>query len=268
MISIIIATYNSEKTLQRCLDSIYMQSFTSYEILVKDGGSKDNTVQILNNNIEKINYLNSGRDNGVYDAWNDCLKNIKGDWFLFLGSDDYFEKDDFLLKMQEIFIEANQKKAKLIYGKNKIISDNGDFISIVGDDWMIAKKKINSVMTIRHPGCFHHQSLLELVGFFDDKFKIVGDHHYILRSLKFGDPVFYPFVGIVHSLGGISTNPGLINKLIRESLELRRDLMLKPLVLVDLHFLKRVVISIIVFLFGKKYGANLVRFIITLKKTK
>ncbi|MBF4470272.1 glycosyltransferase [Flavobacterium sp. HJJ] len=265
MISIIIATYNSGKTIQRCLDSIYNQNFASYEILVKDGASTDNTVEILNSNVEKIYYLNTSNDNGVYDAWNHCLKRINGDWFLFLGSDDYFEDCNFLFKMNEYFVKADES-TRIIYGKNKIINDEGDFISVVGDEWDIAKQKINSVMTIRHPGCFHHKSLLELAGLFDDKFKIVGDHHYILRSLKFGDPIFYPFVGVVHSLGGISTNPNLVNRVIKETYKLRRDLNLKPFVKIDTHFVKRVVISGIIFLFGKKYGSQVVNYIVLKKK--
>ena len=265
MISIIIATYNSGATLQRCLDSIYKQNFTSYEILIKDGGSTDNTNEILNNNAEKFYYLKSSRDNGVYDAWNDCLKKINGDWFIFLGSDDYFEDNDFLFKMNNYFLNTSEN-TKIFYGKNKIISDNGDFISVVGDDWDIAKKKINSVMTIRHPGCFHHKSLLELVGYFEDKFKIVGDHHYILRSLKFGDPVFYPFIGVVHALGGISTNPKLVSRVIRETYELRRDLNLKPYIIIDSHFIKRIIILCIMILLGKKYGTKLINFIVLTKK--
>ena len=268
MISIIIATFNSELTLQRCLDSIFKQSYTSYEILVKDGGSKDNTIKVLENNAQKIDYICTGEDDGVYDAWNHCLKIISGEWFIFLGSDDYLEDVNFLNRMLAYFIIANNQNSKIIYGKNKIITVDGNFIAIVGDNWEISKKKINSVMTIRHPGCFHHKSLLELVGFFDTKFKIVGDHHYILRSLKFGEPIFYPFVGVVHSLGGISTNPSLINKLIRETYKLRHDLMLKPFILIDMHFLKRVIISIILFFFGEKNGSYLVRYFIFLKNKK
>ena len=121
-------------------------------------------------------------------------------------------------------------------------------------------------MTIRHPGCFHHKKLLTQVGLFSEKFKIVGDHHYILRALQFGEPMFYPFVGVVHALGGISTNPSMINKVIKESYQLRKDLMLKPYFVLNNHSLKRIIIAIIISLFGSKYGAKFVRFIISQKK--
>ncbi|MUU06693.1 MAG: glycosyltransferase family 2 protein [Phascolarctobacterium sp.] len=58
MISIVIATYNREKTILRAIYSILNQKFDAYEIVIVDDGSKDNTKQIIENlNNEKIKYF-------------------------------------------------------------------------------------------------------------------------------------------------------------------------------------------------------------------
>ena len=90
LISIIVAVYNGEKTLQRCIDSVFSQTYPHKELIIIDGGSTDGTVDILQTNNDKITYWKSEPDNGIYQAWNKALDHAKSDWICFLGSDDYF----------------------------------------------------------------------------------------------------------------------------------------------------------------------------------
>ena len=88
-ISIIIATYNAGKTLARCLQSIREEKTNEIELLVIDGGSKDNTLDIINTYQDTIDYSCSEPDKGIYDAWNKGISHAKGDWMMFIGADDY-----------------------------------------------------------------------------------------------------------------------------------------------------------------------------------
>src|ERR1700730_11011275 len=92
-ISIIIVTYNAENTLQRCLDSIYIQAYPEIEIIVIDGNSTDNTVEILKRNSSRIAFWKSEPDEGIYDAMNKAIKHITGKWVYFLGADDELFSD-------------------------------------------------------------------------------------------------------------------------------------------------------------------------------
>lgn len=90
IISIIIATYNSEKTLQVALDSIFNQSFQNWECIVVDGASNDGTIDIVKEYASKdfrFRYI-SEPDRGVYDAFNKGWKMAKGEWIHYLGDDD------------------------------------------------------------------------------------------------------------------------------------------------------------------------------------
>lgn len=92
-ISIIIVTYNAEKFLQNCLDSIYIQAYPFIEIIVMDGGSTDGTVEILRGNSDKLAFWKSEKDTGIYDAMNKALAHVQGEWIYFIGADDTLTPD-------------------------------------------------------------------------------------------------------------------------------------------------------------------------------
>ena len=87
-ISIVIATYNAGKTLCNCLNSIVTQLTDDVELVIIDGGSRDNTNSIIESYGSQIAYHISEPDKGIYDAWNKGVKKAKGDWIMFVGADD------------------------------------------------------------------------------------------------------------------------------------------------------------------------------------
>ncbi|GAA4097473.1 glycosyltransferase family 2 protein [Mucilaginibacter panaciglaebae] len=100
-ISIVIVTYNVAGTLQACLDSIYKQKYPALEIVVIDGASTDGTVNILEQNTDRIAYWKSEKDDGIYDAMNKGTKHATGGWIYFLGADDILF-DDFTKLTYEV----------------------------------------------------------------------------------------------------------------------------------------------------------------------
>lgn len=88
--SIIIPVYNVYDYIKKCLDSVFEQSFKDFEVIVINDGTLDNSMDIVSNyDVKVINQKNSGlsvaRNNGVKEA--------KGEYILFLDSDDYLEVD-------------------------------------------------------------------------------------------------------------------------------------------------------------------------------
>ncbi len=79
MTSIIIPTYNSAKTIKRCLDSIVAQTYKDYEVLVMDGVSKDGTLEIARSYSDSHIRIYSEPDKGIYDAKNKGIHKSKGD---------------------------------------------------------------------------------------------------------------------------------------------------------------------------------------------
>ena len=88
--SIIIPVYNVEKYIKKCLDSVFNQTEKDYEVIVVNDGTKDNSMDIVKEyDVRIINQNNQG----LSEARNTGLKNAKGEYILFLDSDDYIEKD-------------------------------------------------------------------------------------------------------------------------------------------------------------------------------
>ena len=94
-ISIITVTLNSEKTLERSINSILKLNYkkNKIEFIVIDGGSTDNTLKIINSYRKHIHFFLSKKDQGMYYAINEGLKHCTGDIIGILNSDDYFYKN-------------------------------------------------------------------------------------------------------------------------------------------------------------------------------
>ena len=90
-ISVIVPVYNAEKYLRRCIDSILSQTFTDFELLLIDDGSKDSSGAICDEYAAKDNRVRvfHKENGGVSSARNLGLDNATGEWIAFVDSDDY-----------------------------------------------------------------------------------------------------------------------------------------------------------------------------------
>ncbi|MET0462574.1 MAG: glycosyltransferase [Chitinophagaceae bacterium] len=93
VISVVVATLNAGRSLQRCIDSISTQEYPALKLIVIDGGSSDDTLSILEKNTERISYWTSEQDGGVYEAMNKAIDKAEGDWIYFIGADDEMTPD-------------------------------------------------------------------------------------------------------------------------------------------------------------------------------
>lgn len=88
--SIIVPVYNVEKYIKKCLDSVFAQTEKDFEVIVVNDGTKDNSMDIVKD--YKVTIINQ-ENQGLSAARNNGLKKARGDYIIFLDSDDYLEKD-------------------------------------------------------------------------------------------------------------------------------------------------------------------------------
>lgn len=169
-ISIIIPTYNASKTLSSALESILKQSFSDYEILIIDGLSTDNTIDIAKSYNDKRIKINSERDNGIYDAMNKGIQLAKGEWIYFLGSDDRFYDSEVLEKVSQWFDQGFD----ILYG-NVIFS-----ISQKLYDGKFSKLKLIE-KNICHQAIFSKKSVFNKTGLFNIEYKALADWHFNMK---------------------------------------------------------------------------------------
>ena len=128
-VSIIIPVYNTEKYLKRCFDSVIAQEYKNLELVIINDGSIDNSEQIINEYKNKypdlISYY-SKENTGVADTRNYGIEKAKGEYVMFLDSDDYLDKA--LLKRLEEYINED---IELIKFKLQRVNENGKTLEIV-----------------------------------------------------------------------------------------------------------------------------------------
>ena len=196
-IAIIIATYNSAETLERCLVSCDTHNSVDSRVYIVDGGSTDGTIEICQK-FQYVTVLCSEEDNGIYDAWNKALKIVEADWYCFIGSDDYFTSNKSLgLLLDNIDIRTNFISGNAILfqgddpGKNKKI----------GQSYTL--QQLKHKMPAIHTGSLHHKSLFSN-GCFDKKYRIAGDYEFLCRNQEILVPKYLNQEIVYMQDGGVS----------------------------------------------------------------
>ncbi len=229
-ISIITASFNSEKVIANCLGSIYNQDFTDKQIVSIDGKSTDSTTLIINNLTSDIDFKISEKDKGIYDALNKGIKNAIGDIVGVLHSDDAYANFYVLKEVSNIFEETN---CDGVYGDLNFIK-NGK----ISRKWFSKNfnpSLLNTGWMPPHPTLFLKKEVFEKHGLYDTNFKIAADYDFILRifkdeSLKFE---YLPMVITNMSIGGVSTSgfKNLVQKSYEDYLVLKKNKMRFPLLI-------------------------------------
>jgi glycosyltransferase involved in cell wall biosynthesis len=182
-ISIVTPSYNQGKFIERTILSILNQDYKNFEYIIMDGGSTDETLEILKKYDDKIIWK-SEKDNGQSDAINKGIKMATGEIIAYLNSDDTYEPG--ALKKVAEFFENNSDK-KWVYGKCKIINEKDQEIR----KWITAYKNLllknysyKKLLTenfISQPATFWRKELHQELGYFNEKENFCMDYEFWLR---------------------------------------------------------------------------------------
>lgn len=184
-ISIITATYNSGKTVGDTLKSVLAQTYHDYELLVVDGASKDNTLEV----VKKMEPLFEGRmryisepDKGIYDAMNKGIRMATGDVIGILNSDDFYTSDDALAC---IAWTLENEKVDAVYGDIHYVDDEDlkkcvrYYSSKPFRRWMMRLGFMPA-----HPSFYCRKEVYEKYGAFDaENYRVAADFENLLRLI-------------------------------------------------------------------------------------
>lgn len=177
-VSVITVCYNAADDLKKTLDSVLTQSYDEIEYLVVDGGSKDNTIDLLKSYESK--YAKAGKtfryvsekDNGTYDAMNKGAQMAQGEWINYMNAGDSFYDTTAL---QKFFSQEISQEAGVLYGDTLQIFDFGSGIAKASD-----YQKDNPVMPFCHQSSFVKADLMRKFPF-DLTYRITADHDLFFR---------------------------------------------------------------------------------------
>lgn len=123
-ISIIIPVYNVAKYLPECLESILNQTFQDFEVICVNDGSKDNSLEILEEYGKKDNRIKiiTKENGGAGSARNKGLEFAEGKYIQFLDGDDYFEPQ----MLEKLYNLAKEYKAEISVCSSRKVDDEGN----------------------------------------------------------------------------------------------------------------------------------------------
>ena len=213
-ISIITATWNSGATLRDTLESVLQQSYTNYEILIIDGGSSDNTHDIVEEYIPKFDgrlHWHTGKDKGLYDAMNKGIARATGDIIGILNSDDFYADSDVLSRIAE-----GCRNVEAVYGNLDFV-DASDTSRVVRQ-WRGSQHRPGAFLKgwhPAHPTFYARRKCYERLGGFDISFDVSADFELMLRFLEANriSNRYIPHTFVKMRMGGEST--GSIGKIIQ-----------------------------------------------------
>ena len=183
-LSIITATYNSERTLRDTMESILNQTFQDFEYIIVDGASKDATLDIIREYEPrfqgKMRYL-SEPDKGIYDAMNKGFAMATGDVIGILNSDDFFTSEDVLQAVVDGFageyVDAVYADIHFV-GTDDLTKCVRYYSSSVFRPWMMRFGMIPA-----HPSFYCRKAVYDQYGSFDTTYRIAADFEILLRLI-------------------------------------------------------------------------------------
>jgi len=171
-VSIVTASLNCEKTIERSLKSSLGQNYDHLEVIVVDGGSNDKTIDIISSISDQRLKKIIENDNGIYQAWNKAIDISSGDWICFVGGDDYWLNSNSISRLVEKSENTNYVSAKV-----RIVNEKTRQSEIMGKKW--DKNLILKGMYVAHPGSLHRISLFKKRKF-NSTYRIAGDHEFLI----------------------------------------------------------------------------------------
>jgi glycosyltransferase involved in cell wall biosynthesis len=206
--------------LRKTVDSIKNQTFRDFEVWIIDGNSSEETQEYLSK-LEAPFFYQSKTDKGIYDAMNKGISFSKGEWFYFLGAEDFFFNDFVLHRVFEnIFLE----NSGLIAGKVMYEGNSNPFVyikksRIKDPSWSYSMWIRNA---LHHQGTFYRKTLF-LNKKYPLKYQILSDYWLNLGLYKSCENC-----RLIHETIAICTSEGVSKSgnwsLYQEEIDLKIDL--------------------------------------------
>ena len=219
--SIVVVSLNPGERLKNTLDSIIKQTYTNYEVILKDGGSSDGSLQELmedgyfkdKNQIKII----QKKDKSIYDGMNQAVQEVSGRYVQFLNCGDYFYSDTVLEEVAS-YVDKERKESIEITSEDEFAIDvlqnpikiyYGNQYNQVQDTIIYSAPKINDFTCYRnvpcHQVCFYDYRLFENRAF-DLQYKVRADYEHFLYSIyeEKAEGISMPIIIASYEGGGFS----------------------------------------------------------------
>lgn len=218
LVSVITVCFNEGESIRKVMESVLSQTFTDFEYIIKDGGSTDGTMTIVESYRAKFRKRGisfsvlGGKDGGLYDAMNLAASKSRGLWINYMNADDRFFDEKTL---ERIFLDRDYGDAALLYG-DALECEFGEYYY-----YRKCPELIEQRMPFNHQTVFARRDVM-LAHPFVLSYRIGADYDFLLTVYRAG--LLMKDVGTIVSViakDGVSTVR--LKDTFLESIEIRRN---------------------------------------------
>ena len=222
MFSILMVSLNPGGKLVETMESVVRQSYRDYEVIVKDGGSGDGSLEALRAYLERQGCRDRVRileqpDTGIYEGMNQATRAARGEYLYFLNCGDFFASDQALARAAaEIRSVGRELCSRIFYGdiydalRGQVVASNPHM-----DDFACYRN------VPCHQACIYHHSLFEERGY-EPGYRVRADYEHFLWCYFRRDarPRYIPVTLASYEGGGFSETPENRRRSAREHREI------------------------------------------------
>lgn len=205
-LSIITVNFNDANGLERTIKSVLSQTFQDYEFIIIDGGSTDNSVEIIKKYEEHIDFWVSEPDGGIYQGMNKGLQQAKGEYVNFMNGGDCYHSSDVLEAIFSIDTVADIITGAHAGSPHPNVGKGGvTMYSLFTGAVDHQASFIRRELALRHP--------------YDERYRIVSDWKFFIEALIFDNCSFYytDIIVVDVDANGISNTNKQLDRQERES---------------------------------------------------
>ena len=234
--SIVTITYNADNVLGKTVDSVCSQTYPHVEHVIIDGASTDDTLQVAQDYMQRSYAASNGHeirivsepDNGLYDAMNKGLRQVSGDYVLFLNAGDFFPDSEVLSNIaRNVGLEgvSREKLPVVLYGNTDIVDNDGRFLRHrrLQPPANLSWRSFRHGMLVCHQAFYARLDIAKTVPY-DCRYRFSADVDWCIRIMKEAEIRHLPLLNL-HLVVANYTEEGQSTIHHRESLNERYQIM-------------------------------------------
>ena len=216
-VSVVIPNYNGEKYLEKCLETLLLQTLLPEEIIIVDNASKDKSIDIINDRfIDKVTLIKMKENHGFSVAVNEGIKRNKSEFVVLLNNDTEVDRN----WLEELYICISKDKSIFSCSSKMIRYDNRELIDDAGDEYTIfgwGKKRGDGASIAQYSNdeeifsscagaAIYRASAFDEIGLFDeDFFAYLEDMDISYRARLHGYKNYYASKALVYHIGSATS---------------------------------------------------------------
>lgn len=199
LVTVITVCLNAERTIEKTIQSVLGQSYRNIEYRIVDGGSTDDTLNIIRKYSDSIACVVSEKDEGISDAFNKGLALAKGEFVQFLNADDVLDKSTI---ERSVRVLTNHPDVGFVFGDIVREDENKKALQRLAGNARYAASIRYVMKGMNHPTILARRRLYEEHGGYSKRWKYAMDYDWIARVHRAGERGIYDRDVVVRMKGG------------------------------------------------------------------